>query len=145
ASSEHASPPAWVKFVRDFDADFRRRRLAFLIQAQNRLYAMLSDDEHGDERLQIDSLNRALYAFLERLRRFEEPTRFSRALAAELRALLPEGLASTQPETLELDAEAFVDHHDAKITRAVERLAAELDLGSVTDELDRLLAGMDTE
>src|SRR5690606_34687180 len=88
---------------------------------------------------------RAFYACLERLRRCEEPERFSRALAAELRALLPEGLASTQPETLELDAEAFVDHHDAKITRAVERLAAELDLGSVTDELDRLLAGMDTE
>lgn len=143
AAPDGSTAPASVQFVRAFDVDFRRRRLAFLIQAQNRLYAMLSDDDLGEERRQIDGLKREFYACLERLRRCDEPEHYSYALAAELQALFAARPASMLPEALERDAEELVGAREAEITHAMERLAAELDLGSLTDELDELLAGMD--
>src|SRR5690606_35177910 len=34
--------PPWLELLQAFDVEFRRRRLAFMIQGQNRLYAMLA-------------------------------------------------------------------------------------------------------
>ena len=34
-------PPGWVEFLLAFDVDYRKRRLRFLIEGQNRLYQML--------------------------------------------------------------------------------------------------------
>src|SRR5262249_5792961 len=36
--------PAWVAFLLRLDVDYRRRRLHFLIEGQNRLYQMLGTD-----------------------------------------------------------------------------------------------------
>src|SRR5690606_16105346 len=62
------STPAWIEFLHDFDVDFRRRRLVFMIQGQNRLYAQLAAEEQDEQRRQIDGLKRAFYQCLDRLR-----------------------------------------------------------------------------
>ncbi|MGB7214743.1 MAG: patatin-like protein [Gammaproteobacteria bacterium] len=145
AEPSSGSVPPWIAFLRAFDLDFRRRRLAFLIQGQNRLYATLSNHEHGDARREIDGLKRSFHACLETLRRRDDPEHYSSALADELRALFSAWLPSDDPHALERAAEEFVDAAEDRITRAIGRLADELDLGAITDELDRMIAGMDTD
>ncbi|HEU4617441.1 MAG TPA: patatin-like protein [Gammaproteobacteria bacterium] len=139
--SHDGSGPAWIEFLHAFDVEFRRRRLVFLIQGQNRLYAMHADDAGGETRQRIDELKRAFYISLERLRRYDDPHFYSRVTCAELQALFSRGLAPEQAAALEDHAEDFAAANEAALARLVERLAAEIDLASATDELDMLLAG----
>ena len=139
------SATAWIEFLHAFDVEFRRRRLVFLIQGQNRLYAILAHDEHGEARRQIDGLKRAFYTCLDRLRRYEDPKFYSSVTCAELQGLFAARLEPSQTASLERYAEAFAAKNEAAITRLVERLAAEIDLAAATDELDVLLAGMEAD
>src|SRR5690606_14695458 len=109
--------PAWIEFLHDFDVDFRRRRLVFLIQGQNRLYAKLSADEQDEERRQIDSLKRAFYQCLDRLRRYEKPDFYSSTACDELHALFAGQLEPPQIDSLDDYAESFAAANETAITR----------------------------
>jgi hypothetical protein len=137
--------PAWIEFLHAFDVDFRKRRLVFLIQGQNRLYAKLADDEHGEGRLQIDALKRAFYMSLDRLRRCEHPELYSSITCGELQSLFAVRLEPREMASLDRYAEEFAAANEEAITRLVGRLGAEIDLAAATDELDVLLAGMDVD
>src|SRR5690606_24177710 len=65
--------PLWIEFLHAFDVEFRKRRLVFLIQGQNRLYATLADDAPAHQREALAALKRELYRCLDRLRRYEAP------------------------------------------------------------------------
>jgi len=139
------SDSGWVDFLHAFDVEFRKRRLVFLIQGQNRIYMQLADEEQGEVREQIDMLKRAFYAYLDQTRRLED-ARFSSVLrCTELESFIATRSDAETIAELERSAEAFAAEHEAAVTRVVERLAAELDLGTMTDELDELLAGMDPD
>jgi patatin-related protein len=136
--------PAWIEFLHAFDVEFRRRRLVFLIQGQNRLYAMHADDESGEARRRIDALKGAFYLSLDQLRRYDDPQSYSRVTCAELQSLFATlELEPAQTHSLDAYAEVFAAEHETAITRVVERLATEIDLAAATDELDVLLAEMD--
>jgi patatin-related protein len=135
--------PRWIEFLHAFDVDFRKRRLVFLIQGQNRLYATLKDDAPAVERSEIDALKRELYQRLDRLRRCEVPAFHSSVACAELRDLFGGGPSEEEMAALDRYADRFAAAHEAALTRLIERLAADIDLDAATGELDALLAGLE--
>src|SRR5690606_31237488 len=143
-AGRRATPaPPWLSFLQAFDVEFRRRRLAFMIQGQNRLYAVLAADEHGEARRQVDGLKRSFYMCLDRLRRYDRPELYRSVPPAELRKLFATLLERRRMTALDDFAEAFAAENEPALTSVVARLAAEIDLPATTEELDDLLAGMD--
>ena len=137
-----AALPRWVRFLLAFDIDFRKRRLYFLIQGQNRLYQMLDDNPAGAvAAAAVDRLKRDFYQCFDRLRHREAPEFFAAATREAARALfgrLPEGEAWREAE-----ARRFAQEHAPAIDALVERMAGEIDLDASTQELDALIAGLD--
>ncbi|HKO09726.1 MAG TPA: patatin-like protein [Alphaproteobacteria bacterium] len=140
---QNAVPP-WVAFLLSFDVAYRMRRLSFLIQGQNRLYAMCDEAGLGSDTAQfVDRLKRQLYQCLEVLRGYET----AEFLAEETRAAARE-LFATPPSTadardIEDYARDFASRHGQAIAALVERIAREIDLAKATHDVDALLAGMD--
>jgi hypothetical protein len=138
------STPAWIEFLHAFDVEFRKRRLVFMIQGQNRLYAQLGDAAPGEARRRIDALKRELYQCLDHLRRYESVEFHSSVTCAELRELFG-ALPPTAAQMAALDeyAAEFAANNEEAFTRLVERLAADIGLDEATGELDIVLAGVE--
>lgn len=62
----------------------------------------------------------------------------------ELQALLGASPAPEDPNAVRDYARALAERHDDDITRLIERLAAQIALDAATDEVDTLLAQLDT-
>ncbi len=142
-----ASPeglPGWIKLLLAFDADFRKRRLQFLIQGQNRLYQVLEErGAEGHDPGVIDRLKRDFYLCLEALRRRESAEFFSASTREMAEALFGTAPAAAEIKHLPEYARAFVERHGVAMTSLIDRLAAEIDLDAGTEEIERLLARMD--
>jgi patatin-related protein len=136
------SAPAWIEFLHAFDVEFRKRRLVFLIQGQNRLYATLGDDATAQARRRLDGLKREFYRCLDRLRRYESADFHASVTCAELQDLLAGPATAEQMAALDDYADQFAAANESALTRLIERLAADIRLDTATDELDVLLAGM---
>lgn len=137
------SLPAWIRFLHDFDVEFRKRRLIFLVQGLNRLYGTL-DELEGEARRQIDDLKRQLYRCLDRLRRYESPELYSTMTCEELQALFGALRATEDPNAVRDDARVFVERHEGAVTSLIERLASQIPLDAATREVDTLFAELDT-
>ncbi|HJR71279.1 MAG TPA: patatin-like protein [Gammaproteobacteria bacterium] len=135
--------PPWIEFLHAFDVEFRKRRLNFLIQGQNRLHAALGSEGSGDVGRQIQALKGELYRCLDDLRRYESPEFYSGITCAELQALFGAAPTTGDMQALARYAEDFATTNEAAITRLVERLAAQIDLDATTHDVDALLARMD--
>jgi patatin-related protein len=136
-----AALPRWVHFLLAFDIDFRKRRLYFLIQGQNRLYQML-DENATQAAAAVDALKRNFYHCLDELRRREARDFFNaetRAAARALFGMLPAGETCRDGEP----AQRFARENAATIGRLIDRMAGEIDLDATTHELDALLAATD--
>ncbi len=136
--------PRWAEFFLAFDVDYRKRRLHFLIEGQNRLYQMIDHARFkGLDPAVIDRLKRDFYECLDVVRRREEVRFFkpeTRELAAEIFAAMP---SSGDARDLRRYARHFVDANAARIGGLVDRLAAEIDLNANTRDVDVLLARLD--
>jgi len=137
--------PSWIEFLLSFDVEYRRRRLHFLIEGQNRLYRLL-DETHfpGLEPAVVDRLKREFYLRLDKLRRCEEPAFFSaevHSLAQRLFESMPAAAEIRNPEIYarELAAGGTIDTVD----RLVDSLRKEIDLNASTRDLDELLSSID--
>jgi patatin-related protein len=136
--------PPWARFFLAFDVDYRKRRLNFLIEAQNRLYHLLDEDRfRGLEASVVDNLKREFYRKLDVLQRREEAKYYS----VEVHGLVNElfGLDPDEEDAKDLSAFArrFVDNNHEKIGRLIELLAKEIDLAANTRDLDDLIASLD--
>jgi len=142
-----ADLPRWSRFLLSFDLDYRKRRLHFLIEGQNRLYQMLDGDPNfaGLDPATVDRLKRDYYRLLEALRQKEHPDFFAAETRDLAQALFAGPLSAAHARDLRRYAVDFVDRHGERIGQLVERLAAEIDLDATTGELDGLLATMDVE
>jgi patatin-related protein len=136
-----APTPRWVRFLLSFDIDFRKRRLYFLIQGQNRLYQML-DDESGGTASAVDRLKRAFYHCLDGLRHCESPSFFGAATREAARALFG-ALPASECWREEEPARRFAIANGAAIDRLIGHMAADIDLDASTHEVDVLLAATD--
>ena len=137
--------PSWVKFLLAFDVDYRKRRLHFLIEGQNRLYQMFDQQQFKDfDRAAVDRLKRRFYGAIDVLNRREEAAFFSPQARALVEELFPTAPSADDAKDLPRYARQFVEQHCEKIDVLVHTLAAEIDLGASTDDIDHLLATMDT-
>ncbi|HUK10946.1 MAG TPA: patatin-like protein [Stellaceae bacterium] len=135
-----AELPRWIRLLLRFDVDFRKRRLSFLIQGQNRLYELL--EEPAAVAAPIDRLKRDFYQRLELLRRKEKADFFSpetRDLVHELFAAAP---SAREANNIEDYARRFVERNERRIGMLIDRLGDEIDLDASTDDVDRLLVQM---
>ncbi len=136
--------PRWAKFLLAFDIGYRERRLHFLIEGQNRLYAMLDQAGFdGLDPLVVDRLKRELYARLDALRLRENPQFYSAATRELVTEMFPADPSAGEIKHMADFANQFVDRHGAQLERLVDGLAAEIDLNASTRDLDELLAAME--
>jgi len=135
--------PRWARFFLAFDVDYRKRRLDFLIEAQNRLYHMLDDERYrGLSPRAVDALKRGFYQKLDVLQKRQAAKFYSvkaHGLVNELFGLDPD---EEDAKNLSAFAQRFVDENLERIDELIETLAKEIDLAANTRDLDELIASL---
>lgn len=135
-----APTPSWLKFLGAFDVDYRKRRVDFLIQAQNRIYETLDEAAEGAVVAAVGELKRLLYERLDALRAREGPDICSQGLRERMEALFPVAPSPDEMRNLPAYAQGFVRQHGARLEALLGDCAAEMGLAQETAELDRMLA-----
>jgi hypothetical protein len=144
APAEPGSLPPWVRFLLEFDVEFRKRRLSFLIQGQNRLYGVLDTAPQDDRPATLlNRLKRKFYECLDALRHCEQPESFGGRTQTLARTLFGEPPPPAAARHIEAYARGFAAQHASELKELMASLAADIDLKSATDDVDGLLAGMD--
>jgi len=139
-----AAMPPWVRFLLAFDIGFRKRRLSFLIQGQNRLYQGLATPAHdGRVAILINQLKRSFYECLDKLRQRER----AGAFGAETRRLAKSLYANPVPPSADATthAEEVLARRSDTIDALVAHLTAEINLDAATHDVDVLLASLDRD
>jgi patatin-related protein len=134
--------PGWVKFLLALDVDFRKRRLSFLIEGQNRLYQMLGTEGLDLDPAAVDGLKRSLYECLDALDKrvtLAAEDREARALVEDIFRAAP---SPAEIKYVETYARAFAQQHKDALDRLVARIGATIDLQASTRDIDMLLGEM---
>jgi hypothetical protein len=140
SAGDAQEPPGWIAFLLALDVDYRRRRLNFLIEGQNRLYQMLGAP--GFENLDpaaVDGLKRWFYDCVDAL----EKRVAAAADDPETRNLVDAVFAAPSPTDVKdigSYARSFAETHKARLDRLVERIGAIIELQASTRDIDVLLA-----
>ncbi|HLH88414.1 MAG TPA: patatin-like protein [Xanthobacteraceae bacterium] len=133
--------PAWVKFLLTLDVDYRKRRLNFLIEGQNRLYQMLGGDGFADlDPAAVDRLKRWFYDCLDALEKragmaADDP--LARDLVNDIFRVAP---SAADMKDIATYARAFAQQHREALDRLVARIGTVIDLQASTRDIDMLLA-----
>ena len=137
--------PLWVEFFLAFDVDYRRRRLHFLIEGQNRLYRLLDEGRFpGLDPVVVDRLKRDFYLRFDVLQQCGEPKFFSPRVHALVEKISQNAPSAAEARDLAAYARAIVASDSVKIIdELVETLGKEIDLNATTRDLDELLASLD--
>jgi patatin-related protein len=138
--------PRWAEALLVFDVKYRERRLHFLIEGQNRLYAMLDREAYrGLDPRVVDELKRGFYARLDDIRERQAMPSFAGETHDLAKAVFSSAPSSDDLRRLDDYAKAFVAKHGDAIDRLIDRLAIEINLDSTTRDIDNLLATLDPE
>ena len=141
AAASTGATPKWAAFLLAFDVDYRRRRLHFLIQGQNRLYQMLGAAElEPVEPAAVDALKRSFYQCLETLDQREAATTVNATARDLVDDLFRSAPSPRDMRDIATYAHAFVARHEKKLDLLIAKLGAELDLAASTRDIDVLLA-----
>jgi patatin-related protein len=133
--------PRWVNLLLDFDIDYRKRRLNFLIEGQNRLYEMLDTAPlEGIDASLVDRLKRRFYDSLDALQQRENVERFDQDIRDLVADIFPQAPSADEVRDIGQYARAVAAQHGAKIDSLIEQLAAAIDLDASTRDIDGLLA-----
>src|SRR5450759_3264717 len=131
----------WVEFLLTFDVDYRKRRLHFLIEGQNRLYQMLGFKEFEDlDAAAIDRLKRKFYECIEPLERREAATPLNAATRNLVEDIFRSAPSPTEVKEIAKYAQYFVAQHKDKLALLIEHLGSDIDLKASTRDIDVLLA-----
>ena len=142
ADAVAASSPRWMRFLLTFDIDYRKRRLQFLVEGQNRLYQLIEQGRYpGLEPHVVDNLKRALYTHLDIMDGIQARC-FSAETRAEIAALFAAAPSNGEGRDLSAFAERFVSTHLGRLEALMSKLAEEIDLQTTSRDLDFLLSGM---
>ncbi len=137
-------PPSWVKFLRGFDLDFRRRRVRFVIQALNGLYGRLDEPEfEALSAYQLDHLKGQFYDVLDALRGREGTAAISIDATARARDLFASALETGQYNSEAADNFALANL--GTIDTLVDGLSRDLELEAMNRRGDEVFAGIDHE
>jgi patatin-related protein len=135
------TPPGWVNLLLTFDLDYRKRRLHFLVEGQNRLYDMLDVEPFkGTDAKLVDRLKRKFYDSLDTLHQLENIDRFDQGICDLAREIFQRAPSADEVRHIGRYAESVAARHAGKIDLLVNRLAARIDLDASTRDIDVLLA-----
>jgi patatin-related protein len=133
--------PNWVRFLLVFDVDYRKRRLRFLIEGQNRLFQMLGSREfEGLDAASVDRLKRKFYEYAEALERRETVACVNAATCNLVEDIFRAGPSPAEVREIGKYAQSFVVRHKDQIDVLIERLGSDIDLKASTSDIDVLLA-----
>ncbi len=133
--------PGWINLLLAFDIDYRKRRLHFLIEGQNRLYAMLEAPRFkGINARLVDSLKRKFYDCLDTLSLRENLDVFDQDVCDLAAITFPTPPTAEEFKNIGHYARSVVAEKAGKIDLLVNRLAAIIDLDASTHDIDTLLA-----
>ena len=131
----------WVAFLLAFDVDYRKRRLHFLIEGQNRLYQMLGSKGFEDlDAAAIDRLKRKFYECIEPLERREAATSLNAATRNLVEDIFRSAPSPTEVKEIAKYAQSFVAQHKDQLDLLIEHLGSDIDLKASTRDIDALLA-----
>jgi patatin-related protein len=131
---------SWWSFLNQFDLDFFRRRVHFLIEGQNRLYQRLDQPElAAADPAAVDRLKQRFYEELDRLNSAAANVLGDEDSRERVEHLFQAAPVERGSDTLVPFARRFVERHGAELETLVERTARLLDLESHRLALDGLM------
>lgn len=128
--------PLWAKFIIDFDVNYKRRRIQFLIQELNQQYS--NHPKHVEE---LDQCKMSLYYILEKVKQRNYAAQLDDEKHNYIKSIAPKiaELAFTDdinhPENLEL-----LNIYGADIEKILETLKPLIGLETIRTETDQLIA-----
>jgi patatin-related protein len=133
--------PRWIRFLLAFDVGYRKRRLRFLIEGQNRLTQMLGSPElEGLDAAAVDRLKRKFYECTEALERRETVASVDATACNLVEDIFRAGPSPAEVREITKYAQSFVARHKNRIDALIERLGLDIDLKASTSDIDVLLA-----
>ncbi|MDA0338934.1 MAG: patatin-like protein [Proteobacteria bacterium] len=136
------SPPPWVRLLRGFDLDFRRRRVRFVISGLNALYGRLGSTDFADlSAYRLDYLKTQLYEVLDGLRMREGTAPVSLEAAARARELFSQALERSDFDPK--SGAAFGTNNLEQIDIVIDGLSRDLNLEVLNRRMDDIFAGME--
>lgn len=145
-SAQMPELPPWIEFFLAFDVDYRKRRLHFLIEGQNRLYRLVDEERFpGLDPAVVDRLKRELYLRLDALHQCEDAKAFSPRIHSLAARLFGDELSAAEIRDAAAYARQFIasGNNLQNLDRLVEALANEINLSAGTRDVDDLLASLD--
>ena len=141
AAQNLLAAPRWVTLLLDFDLDYRRRRLHFMIEGQNRLYEMLDTERFGEVGAErVDRLKRRFYDGLDALQQRENLAQFDEEIRGLVAEIFSEPPSAEDIKDIGRYGQAVAARFAWRIDSLVDRLAVTIDLDSSTRDIDGLLA-----
>jgi len=128
--------PSWTTFIINFDVNYQKRRIQFLIQELNTQYSQNSD--HVKE---LDNCKMELYQILENIKESNILARITPDLIKQIQTLVSSLIK--QPINDDLTCEnnlALVDKFGPKIETILEKLSPVIGLDDIRDKTDNLIA-----
>ena len=142
---EHEGSPTekQLQFVRDFDLDYARRRLHFVIAGVSWLYRGVGTDGHPS-RQQLDAVKERLYEAVARLEWLSSGRAFAGEVLGTLQTCFGEERLREYLQEHGFDTEAFVESHGDELDALNEALRTFLatELRTFTPDLYRDLVAM---
>ncbi|MDG1438256.1 MAG: patatin-like protein [Emcibacteraceae bacterium] len=130
------SMPFWTQFIINFDVNYQKRRLHFLIQELNDQYS-----DNPDHVLELDACKVALYQILDTIKEREVLSRFQIADKAALKSIIEKIIA--QPITDDLDClENFdtVNRQFVEMNDLLHILSSRINLDTLRNDTDSLIS-----
>jgi len=141
AANGGAARPGWVSFLLALDVDYRRRRLHFLVEGQNRLYQMLGAEGFADlPPTAVDRLKRKFYDCIDALDGCEAAAAADPATRSLVEGIFRDAPSPAEVREIESYARAFAARHCDGIDQLVARIGESIDLAAGTRDIDMLLA-----
>lgn len=137
--SEFASK--WVAFLLTFDVDYRKRRLHFLIEGQNRLYQLLGSRGFEDlDAVAVDRLKRKFYEAIETLERRDAVASLNAITGDMVEDIFRSAPSPSEFRQIAKYAQSFVARHKDQLDLLIEQLGLDIDLKTSTRDIDALLS-----
>ena len=131
----------WAVFLLTFDVDYRKRRLHFLIEGQNRLYQMLGSKGFEDlDGAAVDRLKRKFYEAVETLEQRDAAASLNAATRNLVEDIFRSAPSPTEVREIAKYAHSFVARHKDQLDLLIEHLGLDIDLKTSTRDIDALLA-----
>lgn len=139
-----AAPSRTAQFLHAFDVGYRKRRLNFMIEGQNRLYQLIDEKRFtGLDPQAVDRLKRDFHACVDALNRRYAPEVFGADIRNLVLRIFSQVEKSADTRAFPILGAQVAERHEADISDLMDRLASAIGLGTSTHDADLIIAALD--